>query len=70
MKDLPSLAVLYIYKIPLYLVFVGGAKGVRYVFIEVLVNPILSDSFGFSEKQTSLFLLVIAVALPVGIILL
>ena len=24
----------------------------RYVFAEILLNPILSDSFGFSDKET------------------
>ena len=40
-------------KIPLYIILVGGVKGARYVLPELLLNPIVSDSFGFSEKEIS-----------------
>ena len=59
-----------IYKVPLYVIFVGGVKGVRYVLPEVLVTPILSDSFGFSDEKTSLFLLIIVFGAPIGTTLL
>ena len=42
-------------KIPLYIILVGGVKGARYVLPEVLLNPIVSDSFGFSEKEITYF---------------
>ena len=59
-----------IYKVPLYVIFVGGVKGVRYVMPEVMVNPILSDSFGFSDEKTSLFFLIIVLCNPIGTALL
>ena len=64
------LNLLCLYKVPLYVMFVGGVKGVRYVLPEVLVNPILSDSFGFSDEKTSLFLLIMVFSAPIGTTLL
>ncbi|CAI8017907.1 hypothetical protein GBAR_LOCUS10805 [Geodia barretti] len=59
-----------LHKVPLYVIFVGGVKGVRYVMPEVLVNPILSDSFGFSDEKISLFFLLIILCNPIGTALL
>ena len=59
-----------LHKIPLYAIFVGGVKGMRYVMPEVLLNPILSDSFGFSEEKTSLYFLILSLAYPIGTLLL
>ena len=42
----------------------------RYVLSEVLLNPILSDSFGFSEEKTSLYFILFCLAVPIGTILL
>ena len=44
-------------KIPLYVIFVGGVKSACYVLPDVLLNPIVSDSFGFSEKETTYFVI-------------
>ena len=44
-------------KIPLYVIFVGGVKGACYTLPDVLLNPIVSDSFGFSEKETTYFVI-------------
>ena len=55
-----------LHKVPLYVMFVGGVKGVRYVILEVLLNPILTDSFGFSDEQISLFFLLIILCNPIG----
>ena len=59
-----------LHKVPLYLIFVGGVKGMRYVLPEVLLNPILSDSFGFSEEKTSLYFILLSLTFPIGTILL
>ena len=59
-----------LHKVPLYLIFVGGVKGIRYALPEVLLNPILSDSFGFSEEKTSFYFLLFSLAVPTGTILL
>ena len=59
-----------LHKVPLYLIFVGGVKGMRYTLPEVLLNPILSDSFGFSDEKTSLYFLVLDLAFPTGTIIL
>lgn len=53
-------------KIPLYILLVGGVKGARYVLTEVLVSPILSDQFGFYEKETSYFFLSYSVGQVIG----
>ena len=42
----------------------------RYVLLEVLLNPILSDSFGFSDEKHSLYFLLLPLAVPIGITLL
>ena len=42
----------------------------RYVLHEVLLNPILSDSFGFSDEKISLYFLMLGLAYPTGIIIL
>ena len=47
-------------KVPLFLIFVGGIRGVRYIILEVLVNPIISDSFGFSVEETAYVFTLIA----------
>ena len=43
--------------------------GPRYVLPEVLLNPILSDSFGFSEKETTYFSILFFVVSAVGVVL-
>ena len=58
------------YQVPLYIVLVGGLKGVRYVVNEVLLNPIASDSFGFSSKEMSYFFIIFIVGGFIGMILL
>ena len=55
---------------PLFLILLGGLKGTRYVVPEVLLNPILSDSFGFSERETTYVTFLLFFTLPVGAILL
>ena len=57
------------FKIPLYIILVGGVMGPRYVLPEVLLNPILSDSFGFSEKETTYFFILFFVVSVVGVVL-
>ena len=59
-----------LHKVPLYLIFVGGVKGMRYVLPEVMLNPIISDSFGFSDEKTSLYFLILGLAFPTGTIIL
>ena len=59
-----------LYEVPLYLIFVGGVKGMRYVLPEVLLNPILSDSFVFSNEKISLYFLILDLAFPTGTIIL
>ena len=54
----------------MYLVFCGGIKGMRYILPEVLMNPIISDSFGFGEESTSLFFILFIFTLSAGTILL
>ena len=55
------------YQVPLYIVLVGGLKGVRYVVNEVLLNPIASDSFGF---RNVVFFIIFIVGGFIGMILL
>ena len=57
------------FKIPLYIILVGAFMGPRYVLPEVLLNPILSDSFGFSEKETTYFFILFFVVSVVGVVL-
>ena len=52
------------------MVIIGGVKGMRAVIQEVLVNPILSDQFGFSDQNTTYFFLVFFLGPPTGTILL
>ena len=59
-----------IHKVPLYLIFIGGVKGIRYALPEVLLNPILSDSFGFSDEKTSLYFFLLVFVFPIGTIIL
>ena len=42
----------------------------RYVVNEVLLNPIASDSFGFSSKEMSYFFIIFIVGGFIGMILL
>ena len=56
-------------KIPLYIILVGGVKGARFVLPEVLLNPIVSDSFGFSEKETTYFFILIFLGSLFGVLL-
>ena len=56
------------HKVPLCLIFTGGVKAIRYTFPEVLLNPVLSDSFGFPEEITSLYFLIFI--FPTGTLLL
>ena len=44
-------------KIPLYILLVGGVKGARYVIPDMLLSPILADSFGLSGEYISYFFL-------------
>ena len=56
-------------KIPLYIILVGGVKGARYVLPEVLLNPIVSDSFGFSEKEITYIFFVLFGGSVFGVVL-
>ena len=58
------------YKIPIYLVTAGGVQGMRHALGEVLLNPIISDSFGFSEHDTSWFFAILTLPLFAGTLLL
>ena len=51
-------------QVPLYIILTGGVKGMRYILVEVLLNPIISDSFGFSVKDSAIFFLVILSICP------
>lgn len=42
----------------------------RYILPEVLLNPIVSDSFGFSDRETTYIFLVLLVVPPFGLLLL
>ncbi|CAI8044642.1 hypothetical protein GBAR_LOCUS24744 [Geodia barretti] len=42
--------------VPVYVIIVGGLKGLRYVVNEVLINPIATDSFGFSDEDMGILL--------------
>ena len=57
-------------KIPLYIILVGGVKGARYVLPELLLNPIVSDSFGFSEKEITYFFLLFFGGSVFGVVIL
>ena len=60
---------IFIVKLPLYIILVGGVKGACYVLPEVLLNPIVSDSFGFSEEDTTYFSIVIFVGAGISSVL-
>ena len=64
-----SEVVVLILKIPLYILFVGGIKGARYVLTEVLVSPILSDQFGFAATEIGYFFLSYSVGQVIGSLL-
>ena len=49
----------------MYVILTGGLKAIRYILLEVLLNPIISDSFGFSIKDGALFFLVVFTTAPV-----
>ena len=57
-------------KAPIVMCIIGGVKGMRAVIQEVLVNPILSDQFGFSDQATTYFFLVFFIGPPTGTLLL
>ena len=48
-----------ILQVPLYVIVTGGVKGMRYILVEVLLNPIISDTFGFSAKDSAVFFFVV-----------
>ena len=52
-------------KVPIFVVVIGGLKGMRYVLPEVLINPVLSDSFGFSNTSTGYVFLIIVFTSPI-----
>ena len=49
----------------MYVILTGGLKAIRYILVEVLLNPIISDSFGFSIEDSALFFLVVFTMAPV-----
>jgi hypothetical protein len=53
-----------------YVIIVGGLKGLRYVVNEVLINPIATDSFGFSDEDMAYFFIINIVGAFVALILL
>ena len=55
---------------PLYIILVGGVKGARYVLPQVLLNPIVSDSFGLSENETTYFFILFFGGSVFGVVLL
>ena len=58
------------YQILIYVVGVGGVQGVQHTLHEVLLNPIISDSFGFSDYAVSWYFIAIILTLPVGALIL
>ena len=50
---------------PFYVILAGGLIGLQYVLLEVLLNPIISDSFGFADKDSTFFFLIILCTAPV-----
>ena len=52
-------------QVPLYVILTGGLKGIRVIFPEVLLNPIISDSFGFSARNCTLFFLLLFSTTPI-----
>ena len=57
-------------KISVFLVIIGGVQGMRHALDEVLLNPIISDSFGFSDHDTSWFFAIMTIPLPIAVLLL
>ena len=53
-------------QIPLYILSLGGAKAIRFVVMQVMINPITSDSFGFSERDTSYIFTLIFLGTVIG----
>ena len=47
------------------MIVVGGLKGIRYIILEVLLNPIISDSFGLCVKDGALFFLILFSIAPI-----
>ena len=47
------------------MILTGGLKGIRYILVEVLLNPIISDSFGFSVRDSALFFLLVFSIAPI-----
>ena len=45
-----------------FMILARGAVSMNYVVYEELFNPILSDSFGFTIKQTSYFFVLLLFA--------
>ena len=54
----------------MYVIIAGSLKGMRYVINEVLVNPIASDSFGFSDEDMTYLYTVYLLGTCVALILL
>ena len=61
-KYFPSI----VYKIQIFVVCAGGVMGMRYALPEVLLNPFISDSFGFSHQDTSLYFTMFIITIPTG----
>lgn len=57
-------------KIPLFIIFVGGMKGIRYLIpTQIIMSPIVSDSFGYSEKDSSYLAILFFIGTVIGLVL-
>jgi len=56
-------------KVVIFLIIATPTHGLLHVTYVVLINPILSDSFGFSEKESGYVFLGLVIAQVVGAIL-
>ena len=56
-------------KVVMFLILATPTHGLLHVTYVLLVNPILSDSFGFSEKESGYVFLALVIAQIFGAIL-
>ena len=57
------------HQVPVFLIVIGGVKGLRYLIPTVMMTPITSDSFGYSENDSAYLTTIFFVGTLFGIIL-